>query len=252
MTKPPFLNNEPAVLINPESTPFETALADADQDGLVIDDEALGASLPLRRDLASHRSLSSSLLLRFVVSPDGVLTPDLANKLPGRGLWVQCDRQSLGLAIKKGAFARSAKRSVKIPDDLAQLVHSLLRQRLLALMGLLRREGQLVHGFEKVCASIRSSKAAWLIEAKDGAVDGRSKIIGLAKAHQLGDKIIACFNNDELSLALGLENVIHLARLHRPGDKRWSMETKRLSGFEPLMPETWSLAGSYTGSGTDP
>ena len=46
-------------------------------------------------------------LIRFVRSPDGVAVPDLARKLPGRGVWVSLDRKMLAEAVAQEAvFAR--------------------------------------------------------------------------------------------------------------------------------------------------
>jgi len=45
-----------------------------------------------RRDIVSGEVMAEERLIRFVAGPDGVVTPDLARKLPGRGLWVAADR----------------------------------------------------------------------------------------------------------------------------------------------------------------
>ena len=44
-------------------------------------------------------------LIRFVRSPDGVVVPDLARKLPGRGVWVSLDRRLLDQAVARKLFA---------------------------------------------------------------------------------------------------------------------------------------------------
>src|SRR5690606_33859252 len=48
-----------------------------------------------RQDLVSRQVLDESRLIRFVPAPDGSVAPDLARKLPGRGLWVAADRASI-------------------------------------------------------------------------------------------------------------------------------------------------------------
>ena len=95
--------------------------------------------------------------------------PDVARKLPGRGLWVAADRASVETAAKKGLFARAAKAKVSASADLADLVESLLKRRLLSGLGLARKAGDLTSGYEKVAAALDAGKAAWLIEASDGA-----------------------------------------------------------------------------------
>jgi len=220
----PTPNNEPAFL------------TDTDE-ALVLGENPKGQ--PQRRDISSGETVPADGLIRFVVSPEGTLTPDLAQKLPGRGLWIAADRAALEIALKKNIFSRAARRQVKADPNLIPLVHDLLRRRCLDLLGLARREGGIVGGFEKVLANIKSGKAAWLIEASDGSEDGRKRVLSLAAAQTHSPNVCGSFSNAELSLALGTENAIHVALLSGRRVQRWSLEMKRLSGFEPLIPQGW-------------
>ena len=204
-----------------------------------------------RRDLVTHQVMEESCLIRFVAAPDGSVAPDLGRKLPGRGMWVAADRQSVETAARKGLFSRSAKTKLSASADLANTVENLLVRRCLDQLGLARREGVLISGFEKSAAAIRSGKAAWLVEATDGAVDGRGKLIALAR-HQT-TKICGVFSADDLSLALGLENAIHAVLLKGGRADRWTTEVERLAGFRPLRPPEWDQdyrpAAGHPGSG---
>ena len=192
-----------------------------------------------RRDIVSGMVMEEARLIRFVAGPDGAAVPDLARKLPGRGLWVAADRASVETAARKGLFARAAKAKVAAAADLADQVQSLLRRRLLAGLGLARRAGDLTSGFEKVSAAIASGKAAWLIEASDGAADGRRKLLGQTHRQDPPPGLVGLFSAEELGLALGLENVIHTAFLAGRAADRWTLDVNRLSGFCPLLPESW-------------
>jgi len=192
-----------------------------------------------RRDIVSGEVMEEARLIRFVAGPDGQAVPDLARKLPGRGMWVAADRASVTTAAKKGLFARSAKAKVSAPADLADQVETLLKSRLLSALGLARRGGDLTSGFEKVHAAIASGKAAWLIEASDGAADGRRKLWALARKQARPPGLIGLFNGAELSLALGGENVIHTAFLAGRAAGHWAEDVRRLAGFSPLLPEDW-------------
>jgi uncharacterized protein len=191
-----------------------------------------------RRDLASGEAMDEDGLIRFVVGPNGVLVPDLARKLPGRGLWTASNRGAVETAAKS-AFARAAKAKVRTPEDLADQVERLLAKRLLDGLGLARRAGALTFGFDKVHAAIAGGRAAWLIEAKDGAADGRAKLVALARRQPSPPKLFGAFTAGELGLALGLENVVHLAFLAGRGAERWTRDVQRFSGFRPLLPESW-------------
>jgi hypothetical protein len=183
--------------------------------------------------------LTEEQLIRFVAGPDGVVVPDVARKLPGRGIWVRADRASVEQAAKKNAFARSAKAQLKAPADLADQVEKLLCQRLLQGLGLARRAGELTWGYDRVSSAIAAGRVAWMIEAADGAADGRRKLLRIAARQDVPPRLIGAFPEAEIGLALGLENVIHLAFLAGRGAQRWTRDVERLSGFRPLLPESW-------------
>jgi predicted RNA-binding protein YlxR (DUF448 family) len=199
-----------------------------------------------RRDLVSHEVMDESRLIRFVAGPDGQVVPDLGRKLPGRGLWVEASRASVEAAVKKNGFTRSAKTKLTAPADLADIVERLLMRRCLDQLGLARREGVLISGFEKTAATLRSGKAAWVVEAADGSADGRGKILALAR-HQTA-KVCGAFTVDDLSLALGLENAIHAVLLAGGRADRWTIEVERLAGFRPLRPAHWDIPRDGDGS----
>lgn len=197
------------------------------------------AQIRERRDIVTGEVMDEEKLVRFVAGPGGVVVPDLARKLPGRGLWVAADRASVETAAKKGLFARAAKAKVTAAPGLADQVDTLLKRRLLSGLGLARRAGDLTSGFEKVASAIESGKAAWLIEASDGAADGRRKILAKARKQSPPPSLFGVFSASELGLALGGENVIHTAFLAGRAANRWGQDAHRLSGFSPLLPESW-------------
>ena len=192
-----------------------------------------------RRDLASGAVMDEAKLIRFVAGPDGTVIPDLARRLPGRGLWTVADRASVETAARKNLFSRAAKTKLAAPPDLADQVDALLHRRLLHGLGLARRAGELTLGFESVSSAIASGKAAWMIEASDGANDGRRKLLQAARRLPTPPPLIGVFTSEELSLALGRGNVIHLVFLAGRGAERWTSDDQRLAGFRPLLPESW-------------
>ena len=192
-----------------------------------------------RRDIVSGQVMAEDCLIRFVAGPDGVVVPDVARKLPGRGMWVAADRDSVAQAAKRGAFARSAKAKLTAPADLADQVDALLAKRVLDGLGLARRAGDLTSGFDKVAAALAAGRAAWLVEASDGAADGRRKILALARKSPQPPRLFGVFTSEELGLALGGENVIHTAILAGRGANHWTKDVQRLAGFRPLTPPDW-------------
>ena len=194
-----------------------------------------------RRDLVTHQVMDESRLIRFVAAPDGTVAPDLARKLPGRDPQAAADRASVEAAVKKNLFSRAAKAPLKPAADLPDMVESLLFRRCLDQLGLARREGVLISGFEKAAAAIRAGKAAWIVEAADGSADGRGKLLSLAKHQTPPPKVCGAFTANDLSLALGLENAIHAVLLEGGRADRWTIEVERLAGFRPLLPPEWDV-----------
>lgn len=194
--------------------------------------------------------MDEARLVRFVAGPEGLVVPDLARKLPGRGLWVAADRASVETAARKGLFSRAAKAKLNASPELADQVENLLLRRLLDGLGLAKRAGELISGFEKVASSVNAGKAAWLIEATDGAFDGRRKILNVARKSPKPPEVFGLFGAEELGLALGAENVIHTAFLAGRGADRWTLDVRRLTGFRPLLPESWREEKPFEAGGT--
>ncbi len=196
-----------------------------------------------RRCLVSGEVLAEGELVRFAADPDGNVVPDIAAVLPGRGMWVRADKSSVTTAVAKNLFSKSAKTSLKADADLADRVERLLVVRMLADLGLARRAGHAVFGFDNVLRALDEKvPPALLIEASDGAADGRRKLAGSAYARGLKIETIEALTSTELSLALGRENVIHAAL--KPGRlaERLIFDAGRLGGFRPVSPVGKSAA----------
>ena len=197
-----------------------------------------------RRCLASGETRDPVDMVRFVLSPDGVVTPDIAGKLPGRGVWVSADRKSLEKTIALKSFGRGFKTKVKVEDDLVVLTERLLARRLLGLITMARKAGVIAMGFDQVQSMAREAAIAFRIEASDGSKDGRSKIRTLSKAmnreQDLPDPIvIGCFTAEEIGKALARDSIVHAAVKPSKLAKTMGFEVKRLSGFRELIPAEW-------------
>jgi uncharacterized protein len=203
-----------------------------------------------RRCIVSHESESGANLIRFALSPDGVVTPDVAAKLPGRGAWVTSNRAAIEQAAKKGAFARAFKAQVKVPDDLANTIEALLSRRCLDQLGMARRAGAIAIGATQVEAAIRVKPALFLIEAEDGAEEGREKLMSLHIGLWGGPpRAAGCFSSSDLGVALGRERVIHACLLQERLAEAWAAEIGRLAGFRAIVPGSWPTPWRSTGLG---
>ena len=185
-----------------------------------------------RKCIVTGEVRAEAQLIRFAVSPDGQVTPDVAAKLPGRGIWVSADRAILERAIAKNHFSKAAKANVKADPSLPDLVEKQLVQRMMGDLGMARRSGAIVTGFDSIKQALEGrSKPGLLIEASDGAADGRRKVLNFARAQGIQPPVLDCLTCDELSLALGLGNVIHAALKAGPLAQKLMFEAGRLAGF---------------------
>jgi predicted RNA-binding protein YlxR (DUF448 family) len=203
-------------------------------------EERAGSPARTRKCIVSGDILPESRLVRFVVDPESRVVADVEAKLPGRGMWVRCDRASIVRAVEKHIFSKAAKGSVEASPDLVGTTERLLAGRMLAQLGLAHRAGQALFGFDTIERALRSDKPpALIVQADDAAADGSRKLQAAAVASGLVPFVIGCFSNADLSLALGRANVVHAAL--KPGRmaERLIFDAGRLSGFRPLKPWIW-------------
>ena len=179
--------------------------------------DPLDAHVPERSCILTRRTAPREELIRLALGPDGQVAPDIRARAPGRGAWIGVGRKALDEANAKGklkgALARAFKTSeVTIPADLGTLIESALRQQALDRLGLEARGGTLINGAERIEQAARSGKVHLLIHAADAGEDGNRSLdqawrVGGGEARGL----VFPEGRTILSLALGRENVVHVA-----------------------------------------
>ena len=180
-----------------------------------------------RRCIVTRAVQPVSRLIRFVIGPDNAVVPDIAAKLPGRGLWLCARRDILRQACAANSFAKALGRNVSLSGDLPDRVERLLTQRCLDLMGLARRSGQAVAGFEKVRGYLRSGKGAVLLSASEAAAGDRGKLAALSP----GSAAVDLFDGAELGSVFSRDHVVH-AVIGRGGiADRFLANAARLESF---------------------
>ena len=182
---------------------------------------------PERRCVVTGESGPKEGLVRFALDPEGRVVPDVAERLPGRGVWVSARRDAVERAAKRNLFARGFRAQAKVEGGLADLVERLLAARLRDQIALANKAGLAVTGHEKVKARLKKGPVGALIEARDGSEQGRAKLRPLAREAE----IVSCLDSGDLGLAFGREFVIHAALDEGGVTERVLRESKRLSGF---------------------
>jgi predicted RNA-binding protein YlxR (DUF448 family) len=173
-------------------------------------------------------------LIRFVVSPDGGVVPDLKRKLPGRGMWVTASRGVVAEAVRRHQFSKAFKRELRIPPTFPADIEALLVRSVTEALGIAAKAGQIVAGFGKVESALREGTAEVLIHASDGAADGIRKLDALARQNggNRGTRpqipVVTALKSAELDLALTRSNVIHAALLAGPASKTFLSRSQML------------------------
>jgi hypothetical protein len=165
----------------------------------------VAANGPLRTCIATGEVGAPERMIRFVVGPQGDVVPDLARRLPGRGMWVRAERAAVERAVAKNLFARAARASVKPAADLPERVERLLLERALSDLGRARRAGRAVAGFVKVEQMIGQRRAGLLVVADDADGDG------LAKLRSSGLPIARLGDAASLGGLFGREQTVYVA-----------------------------------------
>ncbi|MCT8331339.1 RNA-binding protein [Albidovulum sediminis] len=184
---------------------------------------------PERRCIVTGDVQPKAGLVRFVVSPAGEVMPDLAGKLPGRGIWVTADRDAIAKAAAKGLFARAARAQVTVAPNLADVVEEGLAKRVVELVSLARKAGLAVAGFEKVKGWLAEGKAKVLLQASDGSDRGKGKLWT-----PQGGRWFGCLTSSELGLAFGRDYVIHGALASGGLSIRVVEEAAKLDGLRKI------------------
>ena len=180
-------------------------------------------------------------LLRLAISPDGDVLPDALARAPGRGAWIGVSRGELETAISKGklngALARAFKgAALNIPADLPERAEAALRRAFTDRLGLEMKSGRLLVGSDRIAENARMGKVTWLAHASDAGEDGSRK---LDQAWRVGREeegsglhgVTLPLDRAALSVALGRDNVVHLALTDREAAARLDLPLRRLLRF---------------------
>lgn len=206
-----------------------------------VDDAPAPADGPERRCVLTGQSNSRDSLLRLAISPDGLVLPDALARAPGRGAWIGVTRAELETAVAngklRGALARAFKGArLEIPAELPAMIEQALARALLDRLGLEMRGGRIILGSDRIAEQARMGRVAWLAHASDASEDGSRK---LDQAYRVGREAEGSslrglrlpLDRTALSVALGRDNVVHLALADAASARRVMVPLARLLHF---------------------
>lgn len=216
---------------------------------------------PERKCILSGEHDARDALIRLAISPDGDVLPDVNAKAPGRGAWIGVSRETLEIALAKGklkgALARAFKgATLSIPADLPDLIEKALVRAFTDRLGLENRSGKLLTGSDRIAENARMGKVAWLAHAADAGEDGSRK---LDQAWRVGEEAEGSgmrgttlpLDRAALSVALGRDNVVHLALTDAAAAERVTAPLQRLLLFVGRLEATESATAGNAAIETD-
>ena len=186
---------------------------------------------PLRRCIVTRESHPKAEMIRFVLGPGREVVPDLAERLPGRGMWLSARGDVLEGAIGRGAFMRAARGPVVIPDGLRARLEEGLRARIGDLLGFARRAGQAVAGWQAAREWLAADRVALLVQAFDGSLAERRRLGGG------GIAVVAPLSGATLGQIFGRDHTVHVAVAPGRLAEAIRSEAGRLSGLSLPMAE---------------
>jgi uncharacterized protein len=202
----------------------------ADAAELTTEDEA--ETGPLRRCIVTRERLPKERMIRFVVGPDRTLVPDLAATLPGRGIWLSASGDVIETARARGGlgrvFARAVRGPVSVPPDLPVVLDAALVRRIGESLGLARRAGQAVAGFDKAREWLRSGRGRLVLQASDGSAAERARFLaGAGESVTVLDPL----STADLGRVFGRDHVVHVAISPGRLGERLAIDAARLNGL---------------------
>lgn len=186
---------------------------------------------PLRRCIMTREVLPKERMIRFVLGPGREVVPDLAGKLPGRGMWLSARGDVLERALNRGAFMRAARGPVTLPSDLRARIEDGLRARIRDLLGLARRARQAVSGWQAGREWLQAGRAGLLVQASDGSPAERARFGGR------GLPAVQPLAAAELGMVFGRDHAVHVVVAPGRLAEAIRVEAERLAGLAGIPPE---------------
>lgn len=177
--------------------------------------------------LVTREKLNKSEMIRFVISPEDMVVPDLSGRLPGRGMWLKANENVLNTALQRRIFSRASQRQVRIPEDLSIMIKIGLRRRIIEALGLARRAGQVTYGFVKVREKLAKNRVGAILQAVDGSDEERKRLLSGVKDLP----VVIILSAKELGKVFGREHVVHVAIEAGSLASRIRWDSNRLTGF---------------------
>ena len=191
-----------------------------------------GGGSPVRTCIVRRVQQNPASMIRFVLSPENAVVPDIEGKLPGRGVYVSAHASDVRTAVKKNAFAKAFKQKVEVSVSLDADIDKLLEAAALQALSIANKAGALIAGSAKIEAALANKTVTAILHAHDGAEDGIRKLTQFVRRSEVKTIVdLRIFSISQLENALGKGNVIHAAVINADAGRFFTGVAKRLQDY---------------------
>ena len=148
----------------------------------------------------TKRSYPRSQMIKFVISPSNVLTPDLFGKLDGEEFNVFASKK----VLEKVTAMFSERLVVPVEqNNIATLIEKLLSKHIINLICLAKKAGRVVVGYDRIKTALSANKVELLLEAYNLSEKRTIKTPSSRSQHYR----IKCMKKQELGKPFGKNSV---------------------------------------------
>ena len=186
----------------------------------------------IRKCLVTGINTDKKHLIRFVIDPKKNLIADIEQTLPGRGYWVQAEREIILKALKNKVFFKAISDKITIQLNLLDIIEKQIKQKLINQISLSRKAGKAIFGFDKIKSILASKTINLLIQANDGSIKEKKRIV-VKSIPQIIDN---CLSGSELGKIFGKDWVVHCAILDAKISEKMIFNANRLNNLKNPLP----------------
>ena len=160
-------------------------------------------------------------MIRFTISNNNFLIPDLYNNFKGEEFFVKSTKEDLKI-FSENINEKYNKLFNK--NNIVEVIENIILKHLIGIIGLARKAKKVVIGFDEIKTQLKKNKIYLLLQA-DGFSQKREKKINLPVYQKCK---LNCLTKEELGIAFGKKNISNVGFL-------------KSSFINPLVSDTYLL-----------
>ena len=180
-----------------------------------------------KKSFAENADLDENDFIKFSLSPDNKLVPDLHDKLPGKSIWATTDKALIECIQERKDVKEHFGVSHVFTNDLLFLIKKILRKKIVNSISLAKKAGYLAIGIDTIKAQLKEKKHCLIIVAKEAR--------SLKNYSFFSSNTISCFENllyqRDLEKSTGKNNVKYVGILSKNFKKTIQVDLNKLKGF---------------------